>query len=96
MKILHILLPAEIASDLERRAQGCGLSPQQLLQQVIQGLTAPVARTRNKYHSAAWNHLSNEPEKVPDDPLEREARDLEVTRRLAGLAGRGSRPGQRG
>jgi hypothetical protein len=90
MKILHILLPTQIASDLERRAQGCGLSPLQLLQQVIQGLTAPVARTRKKYHSAARNHLSNEPAKIPDDPLEREARDLEVARRLADLAGRGS------
>jgi hypothetical protein len=90
MKILQILLPPEIASDLERRAQVGGLSPEQLLQRVLQGLAAPVALTRKKYQRAAGHHLRNEPKKISDDPLERDARDLVVARRLADLAGRGS------
>jgi hypothetical protein len=94
-KIFHIPLKAEIASALERRAQSCGLTTDQLLQRIIQILAAPVVRTRRKYEYAAGDYLSSEPVDLPSDPLEREVQDLEVIRRLAGLADRDARPVRR-
>ena len=94
-KVFHIPVTPEIASALERRAQSAGLTTEDLLQQVVQGLARPVLHSKRKYERAARDHLNNEPEDLPDDPLEREAQDIETIRRLAGLIKSAPRAGRR-
>jgi hypothetical protein len=94
-KIFQVPMAPEIASALERRAQSCGLTTEQLLQRVVQALARPAVRTRRKYERAVRDNLNNEPEDLPDDPLQREAEELETIRRLAGLLGSAPRPGRR-